>query len=73
MDSADPKTLHAAQGVRLFHHEEQLGLISHGVKELVGSQAELYPDTTADGSHAAIPHSPTDCSTDDVIHCRGSS
>ncbi|KAK5883333.1 hypothetical protein CesoFtcFv8_019671 [Champsocephalus esox] len=65
MDSADPKTLHAAlsaQGVRIFHHEEQLGLISQGVKELVGRQAELQDSVSSqiqqltDHMHQFIAH-----------------
>ena len=44
MDPADPRTLHAAlsaQGVKIFHHEEQLGLVNQGIKELGGRQAEF--------------------------------
>lgn len=44
MDPADPRTLHAAlsaQGVKIFHHEEQLGLVNQEMQELRGRQAGI--------------------------------
>ncbi|KAJ3607967.1 hypothetical protein NHX12_025018 [Muraenolepis orangiensis] len=50
MDSADPKTFHAtlsAPGVKIYQHEEQLGSISQGVKDLAGRQAEFQDFVTS--------------------------